>query len=117
MRRVTTGLDVVAVVLFVAIGRASHHHAATVTGFISTFWPFAVGLLAGWAATRRRPAAAGLTGVAVTVATVAVGMLLRVVAGQGTAVAFVVVALAFLGLWMAGGRLLLKAALRIRARA
>jgi hypothetical protein len=38
--------------------------------------------------------------------TVAVGMILRVLAGQGTAFAFILVALAFLGLFQLGWRLL-----------
>ena len=38
--------------------------------------------------------------------TVVVGMVLRVVSGQGTAVAFVVVALAFLGMELLGWRVL-----------
>jgi hypothetical protein len=43
----------------------------------------------------------------VTVTTVAVGMILRVWAGQGTAVAFVIVALVFLGATMTGWRFLM----------
>ena len=42
---------------------------------------------------------------AVWLATVSIGMILRVVAGQGIAFAFVVVALAFLGALMLGPRL------------
>ena len=38
--------------------------------------------------------------------TVTLGMILRVVSGQGTAAAFIVVALAFLGLFLLGWRLL-----------
>jgi hypothetical protein len=45
------------------------------------------------------------TGVGVWLAAVAVGMTLRVVAGQGTALAFIGVALAFLGLFLLGWRL------------
>jgi hypothetical protein len=41
----------------------------------------------------------------VWLATVAVGMTLRVLAGQGTAFAFILVALAFLGLFQLGWRL------------
>ena len=92
---------------FVLIGRASHHHGETVGGFLSTVWPFAVGLLAGWVVTRRRSPARMATGAVVTLATVAVGMVLRVVSGAGTAAAFIVVALCFLGAVMVGGRLLL----------
>jgi FtsH-binding integral membrane protein len=40
--------------------------------------------------------------------TVVLGMVLRVVAGQGTAVAFVVVALVFLGLFLLGWRVLAR---------
>ncbi len=43
-------------------------------------------------------------------ATVAVGMTLRVIAGQGTAVAFIAVALGFLGLFLLGWRLLVRGA-------
>jgi hypothetical protein len=52
----------------------------------------------------RWPAAVWPAGVIVWVCTVAVGMVLRVVSGQGTAVAFVVVALVFLGLFLLGWR-------------
>ena len=41
----------------------------------------------------------------VWLSTVAVGMILRVVAGQGTAAAFIAVALAFVGLFLLGWRL------------
>lgn len=47
-----------------------------------------------------------MDGVLVCVSTVALGMALRVVSGQGTAVAFVLVALGFLGAVMLGWRLL-----------
>ncbi len=43
-------------------------------------------------------------------------MVLRVVAGQGTAVAFIAVALAFLGLFLLGWRLLAAAGRRIGQR-
>nr|MDQ2815294.1 DUF3054 family protein [Actinomycetota bacterium] len=44
-------------------------------------------------------------GVGAWLGAAAVGMVVRVVSGQGTAVAFVVVALAFLGLFLLGWRL------------
>ena len=52
-----------------------------------------------------RPTALVPTGLGVWLGTVAVGMALRVLAGQGTAFAFIVVALAFLGLFQLGWRL------------
>jgi hypothetical protein len=45
--------------------------------------------------------------------TAGLGMVLRVVAGQGTAVAFVGVALAFLGLFLLGWRLLARLVRRL----
>lgn len=109
-------IDVVAVVIFVVIGRASHDHGESPTGIASTLWPFACGLVVGWLLVRlaRRPPASIWSGVVVCVATVAVGMVLRVVAGQGTAAAFIVVATAFLGAAMVGGRLAARLAARRR---
>lgn len=92
--------------VFVAIGRASHHHSETVSGFLSTLWPFAAGVGVGWVVSFKRSLWRLQGGITVCVATVAVGMALRVVAGQGTALAFVVVALTFLGGVMLSGRLL-----------
>jgi hypothetical protein len=43
-------------------------------------------------------------------------MTLRVVAGQGTAVAFIAVALVFVGLFLLGWRLLLRGAARLALR-
>jgi Protein of unknown function (DUF3054) len=101
-------VDLCCVGAFVAIGRASHGEGETVAGLARTLWPFVVGLAAGWVAVRawRRPRALIGAGIGVWLSTVAVGMVLRVVSGQGIAVAFVFVALAFLGLFMLGWRVL-----------
>jgi hypothetical protein len=103
---VAAGIDACCVLAFVAIGRASHHHGESIGGLASTAWPFLAGLAAGLAVTRawRRPAAIVPTGLGAWLGTVAVGMLLRVLAGQGTEPAFVGVALAFLGLFLLGWR-------------
>ena len=99
-------LDVAAVLTFVAIGRSSHQHGITAAGMASTSWPFLAGLAAGWTVARawRRPLEIGPTAVIVWLSCVVVGMALRVVAGQGTAVAFIAVALVFLGLELLGWR-------------
>jgi Protein of unknown function (DUF3054) len=101
-------LDVACVLLFVAIGRASHHEADAVSGFLGTAWPFLSGVALGWAVTRawRRPAGVVPVGLGVWLITVAGGMVLRATAGQGVAVTFVIVALAFLGLFLLGWRAL-----------
>ncbi|MFC4905881.1 DUF3054 domain-containing protein [Actinomadura gamaensis] len=98
--------DAACVLVFVAIGRSSHDEAASVTGFLNTAWPFLAGALIGWLVVRawRRPAALVPSGVGVWIAAVAGGMLLRVISGQGTAVAFVIVATLFLGLVLLGWR-------------
>jgi hypothetical protein len=112
MRRAAAAVDVVAVILFVSIGRASHDHGESVGGFLSTVWPFAVGLGIGWLCVSRWRPGSFRTGLVVCLSTVAVGMVLRLLAGQGTAAAFIVVALSFLGVLMIGGRLLLGQAKR-----
>ena len=119
MRRVLgPGIDVCLVLAFVLIGRASHHHGGGLAALAGTSWPFLTGLAAGEIATRgwRRPAALLPTGVGVWLSTVAVGMILRVVAGQGTAAAFIAVALAFLGLFLLGWRLVVSRVPALRAR-
>jgi len=114
LARVSVLVDVCCVLIFVVIGRASHTQGETVAGIASTSWPFLCGLGAGWAASRawRRPLAIRPSGIAVWLCTVALGMVLRVIAGQGTAVAFIIVALAFLGLFFVGWRLLARFARR-----
>jgi hypothetical protein len=104
-------LDVLVVLVFVAIGRSTHHHVASVGGLASTTWPFGVGLLVGWAGVlvRGRSGSSLASGVVVWLATVTMGMVLRVISGQGTAVAFIAVALGFLGAFMLGARLVVNA--------
>jgi hypothetical protein len=108
--RVAAVLDICCVLAFVIIGRASHVKGESLGGIASTSWPFLCGLGAGWLASRawRRPLAVRPAGIAAWLCTVALGMILRVVSGQGTAVAFVIVALAFLGLFLLGWRLAAK---------
>jgi hypothetical protein len=127
-------LDICCVLIFVIIGRASHAKGETLAGIASTSWPFLAGLGIGWLACRikprsyrartnasatpgddpRTPDPGGLVpaGVGAWLGTVAFGMVLRVVSGQGTAVAFIIVALAFLGLFMLGWRLLWRLSAR-----
>ena len=111
--------DVCCVLAFVVIGRANHHAGETVAGVASTAWPFLAGLAAGEVATRGwlRPFALLPTGVGVWLCTVAIGQVLRVVAGQGTAPAFIVVSLLFLGLFLLGWRVAARRVLRASGRA
>ncbi|NNN08025.1 MAG: DUF3054 domain-containing protein [Acidimicrobiaceae bacterium] len=116
MKKYALALDVLSVLLFVGIGRAAHRHGMTVLGMFSTTWPFAAGLLLGWLMVRRtrREASTPVNGLVIVLVTVALGMTLRVLSGQGTALAFVVVALAFLTLFLVGWRVMNALATRRR---
>lgn len=102
MWRLGIVLDLVVLVVFVGIGRTTHDHGVSLTGMASTLWPFVVGLAIGWMALRamNRSGMSKADGVLMTLVTVAVEMILRVIAGQGTALAFIVVAVCFLGAFM-----------------
>ena len=103
-------VDVVLVVVFCFIGRRSHAEAGSITGLLETAWPFLGGLAVGWVATRtfyRDKFDAGSifpTGVFVWLSTLVVGMLLRVVSGQGTAFSFIIVAGTVLAIFLLGWR-------------
>lgn len=109
--------DACCVIAFVAIGRASHHDGASLAGLASTAWPFLAGLGTGLLAARwwRRPAAVIPAGAGAWLGAAGVGMVLRVATGQGTAAAFIGVALAFLGLFLLGWRAV-AAACRVSVR-
>jgi peptidoglycan/LPS O-acetylase OafA/YrhL len=102
---VPLALDVLAVLLFAFVGRRTHTEGTSAAGVLGTAWPFLAGLVTGWGVARavRRPTSLS-TGLVVWVATVAVGMLLRRLAGDGTAVPFVLVATATLGALLLGWR-------------
>jgi len=106
MKKLTYLFDLLSVLLFVAIGRHAHNHGLTLRGMVSTTWPFGIGLLVGWIYVRlaKRSAASIRSGFVVVLFTVVVGMILRVISGQGTAFTFIVVALVFLSLFLVGWR-------------
>lgn len=101
------GLDLVMIVVFAVVGRSTHEKGLDVGGVLLTLGPFLVGLVVGWALVvrlgRTWPVAVG-HGITVWAATLVLGMLLRAVSGQGTALSFVVVATLFLGVTLVGWR-------------
>ena len=112
-------VDLGCVVVFAAIGRASHGEAVGPVGLATTTWPFAAGWLVGSAVVQLSPALRtrplGLpAGLAVWVPTVAVGMLLRAASGAGVETSFVVVATVVLGLFLLGWRGVLALVRRAR---
>jgi hypothetical protein len=104
----TVGIDLLAVIVFVLIGRASHGEG--VLGILVTLWPFAVGLLVGHLLAlvlgQRETRAVRWAGVIVWVSTVVVGMVLRAVSGQGVQLSFVIVTVLVLAVLLLGWRLL-----------
>ena len=111
--------DACCVLAFVVIGRASHSDGESLAGVASTAWPFLAGLACGEVAARawRRPLALVPAGVGAWLGAVLVGQALRVLAGQGTALAFIVVSLLFLGVFLLGWRVAAGwAAVRVSGR-
>ena len=110
--------DVLAVLVFVLLGRTSHREGGAVAGYLQTAWPFLVGTASGWLALlvlaragRELPGRALRAGLVVLVATVGVGMALRgSVTGKGTPVSFLLVATIFLAVFLLGWRAIRRAA-------
>lgn len=111
------GLDVVAVLIFCALGRRSHDEGVNVGGLASTAWPFLSGTAIGWLLSRgwRRPTAVMPTGMLVWVSTVVVGMFLRKVTSASVAGAFVVVASTVTAVFLLGWRATLELTARRRS--
>jgi Protein of unknown function (DUF3054) len=103
-------LDCCGVLAFVLIGRHAHDHGDSPAGVWHTAWPFLAGLAIGVLATRawRRPLTIVPAGLGAWLGTAVAGMLIRVLAGQGTAAAFIAVALGFLALFLLGWRLIAR---------
>ncbi|MBU4464335.1 MAG: DUF3054 domain-containing protein [Actinobacteria bacterium] len=122
--RLTIGafaFDLVLVVIFAAIGRASHAEGVLGAGGIGlaqTAWPFVAGVILGWLITRGwlAPLSPVRTGLGVWAVTLAGGMILRGVSGQGVVVAFVIVAAITLAVFLIGWRALATAVRRNRSR-
>jgi hypothetical protein len=113
---VPAALDLIVVVLFVGVGRSFHEEGLTVGSMIGTAWPFVVALALGWLVTRawRSPWRLVRPGIGIWIVTVAAAMMLRFIAGFGTAVSFIIVTTIVLGVlllgWRAIARVLVPAA-------
>ena len=112
-------VDAALVVLFAAIGRATHDGdvlGPAGAGLATTAWPFLAALVLGWVVDRgwRRPLAPVRTGLPVWAVTLVGGMVLRAVSGQGVQVAFVIVAGITLLVFLVGWRGIAAVANRVR---
>ena len=106
---ITTAIvDVVAVVVFVAIGRRNHDEGTAISGVLSVAAPFLIALIASWVGLRTWNEPYTRRSWAATWAiTVFVGLLLRrLVFDRGIATPFIIVATITLGVLLAVGRLL-----------
>ncbi len=94
--------DILAVVVFVIIGRRNHNEGSELAGIVKTAAPFLIALPFGWlfSGALREPYA-GKSGIGTWLITLIGGMVLRkVVFDGGTAAPFVIVAAIFLFLTM-----------------
>jgi len=99
--------DVVAVVVFAAVGRTSHAEADDVIGLLATAVPFLVGLAVAWATPLVRDRPAGLRAGAVVLAgTVVIGLALRAGFTGRLPVSFAVVTVVALAVLLLGWRAL-----------
>lgn len=111
-------VDLVLVVVFAIIGRASHSEGLTPAGIWSTAWPFLVGALLAWVATwwplakRCGGGPALWQGAVVVVVTVVLGNVGRVAAGGTTHWTFIVVTTVTLSILLLGWRLVAMWGLR-----
>jgi hypothetical protein len=107
--RTATGLalDATVICLFAAVGRRNHGESGALLAVAATAWPFLAGLSACWLVSLSAFGRAPMLvrdGIPLWLGTVAIGMVLRNLTGAGTAFAFVVVALVFLGAGLVGWR-------------
>lgn len=119
--RIALVIDLVCVIGFTAVGRASHSEDVLL-GLARTALPFVAALLLGWLVTRawRAPFSPVRTGISVWAITLVAGMLLRWVSGQGIALPFILVATGVTGLLLIGWRIvatIVRRARHSRARA
>jgi hypothetical protein len=99
-------VDVVAVVVFVAIGRRNHNEGTALSGIIGVAAPFLIALGISWIGLRTwREPFTRRSWVATWAIAVIVGLLLRrLVFDRGIATAFIIVATITLGLLLGLGR-------------
>ncbi|MCK3770407.1 DUF3054 domain-containing protein [Microbacterium aerolatum] len=112
-------IDLVLVVVFCVIGRLSHAEGifGDLPGLLGTIWPFVAALLIAHVVLmiRRVRRERMLPGLAIWAVTVVLGVVLRAVSGQGTALPFIIVATLTLALFLLGWRAVLALVRRSRA--
>jgi hypothetical protein len=100
--------DIVAIVVFVAIGRRNHNEGSSIGGIAGVAAPFLIALVVGWVVARAwaRPTQVEAAFIIWPI-TVALGMVLRhFVFDRGTALPFIIVATLFTGVFLVGWRMI-----------
>lgn len=111
-------LDAILILIFIGLGRASHERGNSMLGLLETGWPFLAALAVSWVVSLawRAPAAPIRTGLPLWIGTLVLGMILRALTGEGTALAFVLVAAGTIGVMLVGWRTLAEIIRRRRPR-
>lgn len=103
-----TVIDLALIILFAILGRREHEHALDIGGIFETAVPFLAAYIVmtlisrPWLTINR----VWPTGLLVWLGTVAVGMALRIAMGSTAAIAFVIVTILVLGVFLLGRRLI-----------
>lgn len=107
MRIVPAAVDLLLVLVFAIIGRATHEGGLGPLEVLGTAWPFLAACLGGWVVLNLLDDDGfGMrAALVVWLVTVLAGMGLRILSGGGAAPAFVLVATLFLGASLFGWRL------------
>jgi Protein of unknown function (DUF3054) len=110
------GADVLAVLVFAAVGRSSHAERLDAFGVLATAVPFLLGQLAGWLAVRAWRAPLRLpVGVAVWASAVVIGLGVRTAFTHRLPLTFVLVTAASLALLLLGWRAVARLVARSRS--
>jgi hypothetical protein len=111
------GADVLAVLVFAAVGRSSHAEVVDAYGMLTTAAPLLLGLLVGWLVARVWRAPLRLSaGVAVWAGVVVVGLGVRAAFTHRLPLTFVLIAAVSLALFLLGWRAVARFIARMRAR-
>jgi hypothetical protein len=101
-------IDLALIILFAVLGRREHEHALDIGGIFETAVPFLAAYLVMTLISRPWMTIHRIwpTGLLVWLGTVAVGMALRIAMGSTAAIAFVIVTIIVLGVFLLGRRLI-----------
>lgn len=110
-------VDVLAVLVFAAIGRRSHEESAAIVGVLEVAAPFLVGGLVGAAAARSwRDPLSWRSGIAVWLGAVVLGLALRAFLYERLPLSFAVVATVSLAVLVLGWRGVVRGIMAVRRR-